>query len=178
MEHKMEYESSMPAMPPGRLSALHREVNTLLAAAILGTTAYMTARWGIPRIASENFHDFLDKFVGVAWPFFVAVTAFLFYAVGAWIVEVFALGARRQWQGIAHALHWATEACPLVGLLTTFLSLLMALMTYGEAGPGNPEAHATFIKQFSIAFGSSIAGGVLALVAFTLHRVLPRDEEG
>ena len=178
MEHKMEYESSMPAMPPGRLSALHREVNTLLAAAILGMTAYVTARWGIPRIASESFHDFLDKFVGVAWPFFVAVTAFLFYTVGAWIVEVFALGARRRWQGIAQGLHWATEACPLVGLLTTFFSLLTALLAYGEAGPGTPETQKVFISAFAIAFGSSIAGGVLALMAFTLHRVLPQDEEG
>ena len=173
----MEYEMAMVSRSSGRSSALVREINTLLVAAILGTTAYVTARWGIPRVASESFHDFLDKFVGVAWPFFVAVTAFLFYAVGAWVVEVFALGAPRRWQGIAHALHWATEACPLVGLLTTFFSLLMALLVYGEAGPGNPETHATFIRQFAIAFGSSIAGGVLALVAFTLHRVLPRDEE-
>ena len=79
--------------------------------------------------------------------------------------------------GIGHALHWATEACPLVGLLTTFLSLLMALLVYGEAGPGNPGTQAAFITKFAIAFGSSIAGGVLALMAFTLHRVLPQDGE-
>ncbi len=178
MEYRMEYQTAMPVRPPGRLSTLHREVNTLLAAAILGTTAYVTARWGIPRIASESFHDFLDKFVGVAWPFFVAVTAFLFYVVGAWIVEVFALGAPRRWRGISQGLHWATEACPLVGLLTTFFSLLTALLAYGEAGPGTPETQKVFISAFAIAFGSSIAGGVLALMAFTLHSVLPRDEEG
>jgi len=175
MESEMEYETAMLARPPGRLSALHREVNTLLAAVILGTVAYVTARWGIPRIASESFHDFLDTFVGVAWPFFVAVTAFLFYAIGAWIVEVFDLGAPREWRGIGQGLHWATEASPLVGLLTTFFSLLMALLAYGEAGPGRPETQAAFITQFAIAFGSSIAGGVLSLMAFTLHRVLPKD---
>ncbi len=173
----MEHEMAMLARTPGRFSALLREVNTLLVAAILGTTAHVTARWGIPRVASESFPDFLDKFVGVSWPFFVAVTAFLFYAVGAWIVEVFALGAPRRWQSISTALHWATEACPLVGLLTTFFSLLTALLAYGEAGPGSPETQKVFISAFAIAFGSSIAGGVLALMAFTLHSVLPRDEE-
>ena len=48
-------------------------------------------------------------------------------------------------------------------------------MTYGEAGPGQPETQAAFISQFAIAFGSSIAGGLLALLAFTLHRVIPDD---
>lgn len=177
MEHGMEYETAMVSQSPGRSSALVREINTLLVAAILGTTVYVAVRSGMSRIAAESYHDFLGKFVGVAWPFFVAVTAFLFYAVGAWVVEVFDLGAPRRWRGIAHTLHWATEACPLVGLLTTFFSLLMALLVFGEAGPGNPETHATFIRQFAIAFGSSIAGGVLALMAFTLHSVLPRDEK-
>ena len=44
----------------------------------------------------------------------------------------------------------------------------MALMVYGEAGPSNPKTQAAFISQFAIAFGSSIAGGILALLAFTL----------
>ena len=82
--------------------------------------------------------------------------------------------AHTEGEEISDALHWATEACPLVGLLTTFLSLLVALLAYGEAGPNNPETQAAFITQFAIAFGSSIAGGILALVAFTLHRILPR----
>jgi hypothetical protein len=53
----------------------------------------------------------------------------------------------------------------------------MALLAYGEAGPGQPETQAAFIKQFAIAFGSSIAGGLLALLAFTLHRLLPEYPE-
>ena len=119
----------------------------------------------------------LKKFVGVSWPFFVAVMAYLYYVTGAWIVEAFTLGIPRQWNGISQVLHWATEACPLVGLLTTFFSLLMALMVYGEAGPNDPKTHAAFISQFAIAFGSSIAGGILALLAFTLHRVIPTPSE-
>ena len=164
--------------PPRRFSTFIRELNTLVVAAVMGTTAYILIRWATPRIAEEGLHDLLEKFVGVSWPFFAVVTIFLFYVIGAWIVETFALAIPRRWQGIGHALHWATEACPLVGLLTTFLSLLMALLVYGEAGPGNPETQATFITQFAIAFGSSIAGGVLALTAFTLHRVLPQGLEG
>lgn len=177
MEYEIEPESAALAQPQGRFSAHVREVNTVLVAAILGISAYVTARWGTPHIASDSLHEFLNKFVGVAWPFFLIVALFLFYVMGALIVEVFALGASRRWQGIGQALHWATEACPLVGLLTTFFSLLTALQIYGEAGPANPETQATFIIQFSIAFGSSIAGGILALIAFTFHKTLPQDED-
>jgi cellulose synthase/poly-beta-1,6-N-acetylglucosamine synthase-like glycosyltransferase len=160
-----------------RFSVFVRELNTLTVAITMGITALITFRWAMPRIAFEGTQGFIEKFVGVSWPFFAVVTTFLLYVIGALIVEWFEVGAPRRWQGIGHALHWATEACPLVGLLTTFLSLLTALLVYGEAGPANPETQAAFITQFAIAFGSSIAGGVLALMAFTLHRVLPRDKE-
>ena len=173
----MTPETATLRHPPGRFRAFLREVNTLVIAGVMGTTAYIAARWAVPDIPEEGVRALLERFVGVSWPFFAVVTAFLFYVIGAWIVEAFTLGVRRRWQGIGHALHWATEACPLVGLLTTFLSLLMALLVYGDAGPGTPGTQAAFITQFAIAFGSSIAGGVLALIAFTLHRVLPRDGE-
>ena len=152
-----------------------REVNTIIAALIIATVTYIFAFWVAPQIAEQNINELVPKFVGVAWPFFALVLALVFYVVGATIVAAFALGAPRQWSGISQALYWATEACPLVGLLTTFLSLLIALLAYGEAGPGQPETQAAFITQFAIAFGSSIAGGVLALMAFTLHRLLPKE---
>ncbi len=91
------------------------------------------------------------------------------------MIEILDFASPRNWNGIDQALHWATEACPLVGLLTTFASLLAALLAYGDAGPGQPETQAAFIKQFAIAFGSSIAGGLLALIAFTLQRLLPEN---
>ena len=81
-----------------------------------------------PQIAEQNINELVPKFVGVAWPFFALVLALVFYVVGATIVAIFALGAPRQWSAISQALYWATEACPLVGLLTTFLSLLIALL--------------------------------------------------
>jgi hypothetical protein len=159
----------------GRLAVFGRELNTLLLGGITLVSAYIAAHWATPQIGSEGSLALVQKFVGVSWPFFAVVTVFLCYVIGAWIVETFSLGAPRRWQGIGHVLHWATEACPLVGLLTTFLSLLTALLAYGEAGPGDPATQAAFITQFAIAFGSSIAGGVLALIAFTLHRLLPQD---
>jgi hypothetical protein len=166
-----------PRLFARRFSVFVRELNTITVAITMGITTWIIFRWAVPRIAFEGTHGFVEKFVGVSWPFFAVVTIFLFYVIGAMIVEWFEVGSPRRWQGIGHTLHWATEACPLVGLLTTFLSLLTALLVYGEAGPANPETQATFITQFAIAFGSSIAGGVLALMAFTLHRVLPRDKE-
>ena len=153
--------------------AVGRELNTLLIAIIIGVSTYILAKWITPQTVAPNFVDTAQKFVGVSWPFFMLVTVCLYYVTGAWIVDHFSLGAPRCWRGISRGLHWASEACPLVGLLTTFISLLMALMVYGEAGPSNPKTQAAFISQFAIAFGSSIAGGMLALIAFTLHQLIP-----
>jgi len=155
-----------------------RELNSIAAALILVITTVVVLRWAFPDVYASGPMPFIEKYVGVAWPFFAAVTVLLFYVIGAWLVDVFGMAVSRNWNTLAEALHWATEACPLVGLLTTFLSLLFALLTYGEAGPGRPETQAAFITQFAIAFGSSIAGGILALLAFTLHRLLPREEHG
>lgn len=161
-----------------RPKVLLRELNAIVAALILVVTTVVVARWAFPEIYASGPMSFVKTYVGAAWLFFAAVGIFVFYVMGAWFMDIFAMAAPRNWTGIAEALHWATEACPLVGLLTTFLSLLLALLTYGEAGPGQPETQAAFITQFAIAFGSSIAGGVLALVAFTLHRLLPAESYG
>jgi len=157
---------------------ISREFNTILMVFCLAIASYIITIWGFPTIGNSGLIELMVKFVGVSWPFFALVSLFLLYVIGAWMAEVFALGNRRQWNGIRQALHWSTEACPLVGLLTTFLSLLTALLAYGEAGPGKPETQAAFITQFAIAFGSSIAGGVLALTSFTLHSILPDTDGG
>jgi hypothetical protein len=159
-------------------SAVSREFNTTLMVFCLLITAFIVTNWGFSHIALKDLFGQLTKFVGVSWPFFSLVSVFLIYVIGAWLAEFFDLGGLRDWYTIRQVLHWSTEACPLVGLLTTFLSLLTALLAYGEAGPGKPETQAAFITQFAIAFGSSIAGGVLALTSFTLHRVLPDNEGG
>ena len=155
-----------------------REFNTLLMIFCLAITAYIISNWGFPELSNSNLFGHIKKFVGISWPFFLLVSLFLIYVIVAWLSELFDLGGYRDWYGIRQALHWSTEACPLVGLLTTFLSLLTALLAYGEAGPGKPETQAAFITQFAIAFGSSIAGGVLSLTSFTLHRILPQTEGG
>ena len=180
----MEAQKQMFGQGLSRRSAVSREFNTLVMASCLAITAYLTTFWGFPNIGGGDLFGQMVKFVGVSWPFFSLVSVFLLYVIGAWLAEVFDLGGNRNWDGIRQGLFWSTEACPLVGLLTTFLSLLTALLAYGEAGPGKPETQAAFITQFAIAFGSSIAGGVMALTSFTLHRVLPHsdgefdDEEG
>jgi len=173
----MEAQKRVWQHEPARQSAISREFNTLLMVFCLATTAYIVIYWGFPQIANSNLSNLIVKFVGVSWPFFSLVSLFLLYVIGAWLAEIFALGGHRRWGGIRQTLHWSAEACPLVGLLTTFLSLLTALLAYGEAGPGRPETQAAFITQFAIAFGSSIAGGVLALTSFTLHRILPRTDK-
>ena len=154
---------------------VQRSLHTIIVSAMFAVLALMAVRWALPDIFAGNFVTLLEKYLGISWPFFAAVLTFIFYVLGAWIIELFDFAAPRNWDGIDQALHWATEACPLVGLLTTFGSFLSALLVYGEAGPGLPETQAAFITQFAIAFGSSIAGGVLALVSFTLQRLLPKS---
>lgn len=166
-----------PARQPGRLAVLAREFRTVMAATIAVFLVYIVLKVVVPAAASNELTEFLRRYVGLAWPFFFVVTVFLFYVAGAWMVEVFGLGIARRWDGISQILTWATEACPLVGLLTTFLSFLVALTTYADAGPASPETQSVFIAQFAIAFGSSIAGGVLALLAFTFYRLIPGPEE-
>jgi len=173
----MTIEQNTPTRLEGSIPAVAREVNCLILAVIFIVVAYILLQWGLPRLPMDNLGGWIRKYVGISWPFFLTVALYLAYVAGAWIVETFALGVRRRWTTISRTLHWATEACPLVGLLTTFLSLLLALATYGEAGPGDPKTQAAFMGQFAVAFGSSIAGGILSLIAFTLHRLIPDVEE-
>jgi len=163
-----------------RMTAV-RNFHTFILLAILTVGVLMAGRWIAPSLFTSPSIGTLEKYLGFSWPFFAAVLTFNLYVLAAWVIEIMEFAAPRNWNGIDQALHWATEACPLVGLLTTFASLLTALLAYSEAGPGSPGTQAAFISQFAIAFGSSIAGGLLALVSFTLHRVTPEhyvDEEG
>ena len=173
----MSSEQNTVERVDGVIPTIAREANSLILAVTIIVVAYILLQWGLPRLPTDNLGGWVRKYVGRSWPFFLTVAVFLAYVAGAWIVEVFALGVGRYWTRISRMLHWATEACPLVGLLTTFLSLLIALAAYGEAGPGDPRTQAAFMGQFAIAFGSSIAGGILSLIAFTLHRLIPEDVE-
>jgi hypothetical protein len=151
-------------------------IHTLIAMLILVVGVFLLAQWLTPQIFSGEIIQTLEKYLGFSWPFFAAVLVFNLYVTAAWLIEMLEFAPPRDWNGVDQALHWATEACPLVGLLTTFASLLTALLAYGAAGPGQPGTQAAFITQFAIAFGSSIAGGLLSLVSFTLHRLLPETE--
>lgn len=169
----INYDKSSHRLKLSQTAIFTREFHSMIGAAIIFLIFYMSCKAIFPNTITNQQLVFLHKYVGIAWPFFIIVTIFLFYVAGAWMVESFGFVCSRSWGAILQILNWATEACPLVGLLTTFLSFLTALTVYADAGPSNPETQSTFIAQFAIAFGSSIAGGLLALIAFTFHRVLP-----
>lgn len=155
------------------LASLRRETHTLLAAASVVLLGYLAVRG----VASEMTPDLLlvwvEGYIGPTWPFFAGVALLLLYTTGAWLAELGDRAGKRDWTSLAYALHWATEASPLVGYLQTFMSLAVALEAFGEAGPG-AEGRSAFIAQFSLALGSAIAGGALSLGCFTLHRLVMR----
>lgn len=159
---------------PGWLARFVREFQTLIVAGTALLIGYIELRRSLGVADVEDLHTLAIEYAGPSWWFFATVAGFLFWTLGALIVEVFGLGASRRWQGISEALEWATEISPMVGLLTTVASLLIALLVYGEAGPGKPETQQAFISGFGVALGSTICGGVLATISFTLHWALNR----
>ncbi len=161
---------------PYGLISISREINTLILISIISVIIVMWADFNISFDQLTEVEAFLSKYVGIAWPFFIVTATFIFWAIGAYIVEVFISTQKRNWSLITKMLDWAAEACPYVGLLTTFFTFLNALLVYSKAGPGTPETQAAFIGQFSIAFGSSISGGILALFAFTLKALIVSGE--
>lgn len=159
-----------------KLKSVNREINTIILVSIFFVLIVMWADFNISMNQLFEIEIFLVKYVGIAWPFFLAVAVFIFWAVGAYVVEIFLSTYKRSWSFIIKILDWAAEACPYVGLLTTFYTFLNALLVYSKAGPGTPETQAAFIGQFAIAFGSSITGGVLALLAFSLRALILSGE--
>lgn len=162
---------------PSTLISISREINTLILISIISVIIIMWADFNISVNQLEELKAFLNKYVGIAWPFFIITALFIFWAIGAYIVEVFLSTQKRNWSVIIKMLDWAAEACPYVGLLTTFFTFLNALLVYSKAGPGTPETQAAFIGQFAIAFGSSISGGILALFAFSLRALIISGEK-
>ena len=159
-----------------KLKSVNREINTIILVSIFFVLIVMWADFNISMNQLFEIEIFLVKYVGIAWPFFLAVAVFIFWAVGAYVVEIFLSTYKRSWSFIIKILDWAAEACPYVGLLTTFYTFLNALLVYSKAGPETPETQAAFIGQFAIAFGSSITGGVLALLAFSLRALILSGE--
>lgn len=157
---------------PGTKAVLRRELHTCLVMVILALVTAVLLRGLFPSWGIGQSAEIARTYIGPSAWFFYGVGLFILWVVAALVVEHAGLGVPRRWASIHGGLHWAFEASPLVGLLATFVSFLIALLSYSEAGPG-PETQARFIEQFAIAFGSSICGGVMALMAFTLQKVLP-----
>ena len=157
-----------------RLAFLRRESHTLLATASVVVLGYLLVGDMAPEMTPDSLLVWVEGYIGPTWPFFAGVVLLLLYATGALLAGLGDRGAgRRDWTALAYALHWATEASPLVGLLQTFMSLAVALGAFAEAGPG-AESQSAFIAQFSTALGSTIAGGALSLGCFTLHKLVMR----
>jgi hypothetical protein len=161
----------------GTIQNLGRETFTIMLFSVFLMLMVMGADVNLSVEQMTIFERFLVKYVGIAWPFFMMTALFIIWAFGAWVVEFVGVQAKRNWTPVVKVLDWATEACPYVGLITTFFTFLNALVVYSRAGPGDPETQKAFIGQFAIAFGSSITGGILALIAFTLVTLINNGEK-
>ena len=158
---------------PNARAALRRETHTLLAAANIVLLGYLIARDIVPDVTPDTVLAWFERFIGPTWPFFAGAALLLLYATGAWLAEWGDRDTERDWTSLVHALHWATETAPMMGLLQTFMTLLIGLEAFGAAGPG-AASQSVFINQFSMALGSTIAGVALSLGCFTVHKLVTR----
>ncbi len=176
-EMNMEMTEPHPAtVRPGRFKAFMREVHTWLAALSIALAAAVFIFGSLPD--SESAASLARKYLGPGAPFFVGIGILILYAFAAFVIDAFGLAAPRRWAGLGNALHWAQESAQWIGLISSFYAFMIGINTYSQNLANGAVARQEFLQSVSLAITSTLAGGVLALIAFTLQRVLPVDGGG
>jgi hypothetical protein len=154
------------------MTPVWREIDTLLAGAILAATLYIVgALAGMP-VNLDLAAKTINRFLGFSAPLFAAAACVLLWTTGALIVEMLGLGGEnRKWTGVAAVLNYIENAAPFVGLLECFVSIVKALLAYADAG-GSASAQAILIANIAVALGASAAGCFVALGAHSLKAVI------
>ena len=169
-------EPSSTVLRPGRFKAFMREVHTWLAALSIALAAAVFFFGSLPD--SESAASLARKFLGPGAPFFAGIGILILYAFAAFLIDAFGFAVPRRWSGLANALHWAQESAQWTGLISSFYAFMIGINTYSQNLVNGATARQEFLQSVSLAITSTLAGGILALVAFTLLRVLPTDEGG
>lgn len=173
----MEMTGSRPANArPGRIKAFMRELHTWIAALSIALAVTIFFIGSLPD--SDSALSLAKKFLGPGAPFFAGIGILVLYAFAAFVVDAFGLVAPRRWTGLGNALYWAQESSQWTGLISSFYAFMIGINSYSQNLANGTVARQEFLQSVSLAITSTLAGGVLALVAFTLQRVLPSDEGG
>jgi cytochrome c biogenesis factor len=173
----MEMAEPHPAtIRPGRFKTFMREVHTWLAALSIALAATVFIFGSLPD--SESMTGLARKYLGPGAPFFAGIGILILYAFAAFVIDAFGLAAPRRWAGLGNALHWAQESAQWTGLISSFYAFMIGINTYSQNLANGAAARQEFLQSVSLAITSTLAGGVMALIAFTLLQVLPTDEGG
>ena len=161
---------------PGRYRVFMREIHTWLAAFSIALAIAVFAFGSLPDGAGVA--SLAQKYLGPGAPIFAAIAILINYALAAFVLDAFGLAAPRRWDGLGNALHWAQESAQWVGLISSFYAFSIGINSYSQNLANGAVARQEVLQSVSLAITSTLAGGVLALLAFSIQKVLPQDQGG
>jgi hypothetical protein len=156
---------------------LLREARVALVAFTLGLMGMVTLSVVAPERASFDWFGAWSQRIGWSWPLFYSFGLVLVWSSSSLLVETFCKAPRRDWGAQREALLWIFESAPTIGMLTSFTSLASALVRLSAAQGSGEAAIKAFLSDFGICITSTIAGGGVSLVAFTLVKILPTNDD-
>ena len=159
-----------------RYKVFMREVHTWLTTLSISLAAAVFFLGSLPD--STEAVSLAQKYLGPGAPFFAAIALLIVYVFAAYILDVFGLASPRRWDGLGNALHWAQESAQWTGLISSFYAFMIGINTYSQNLANGPVARQQFLESVGLAITTTLCGGVLALAAFSILKVLPRDQGG
>jgi hypothetical protein len=163
---------TLPEVFVRRMTLSRREVDSVIVGGIVAVGCYLAMGLAGVVLDADSAWAMAAKYLGLSAPLFGAAMLFLFWVVGALIVELAGLtDMRRRWDGVAAALFYLESAAPFVGLLECFISIVKALLAYADAG-ASAAAQSVLIANIAVALCASAVGCFVALCAHSLKAVL------
>jgi len=160
----------------GRYGVFMRELHTWLVACSIALATAVFALGSLPD--GVGVASLAWKYLGPGWSVFAAIAVLIDYTLAAFVLDAFGLAAPRRWAGLANALHWSQESAQWAGLISSFYAFMIGINTYSQNLANGAVARQEFLQSVSLAITSTLAGGILALLAFSIQKVLPQDRGG
>lgn len=151
-----------------------REVHTWIVASSIMLATAVFFFGSLPD--SAGVISLAQKYLGPGAPFFAAIALLIIYVLAAYILDAFGLATSRQWDGLGNALHWAQESAQWTGLISSFYAFMIGINTYSQNLANGAVARQQFLESVGLAITTTLCGGILALAAFSILKVLPQDQ--